>query len=277
MLRNDNAESTHQARCAAFKMLELFVDTSIVPRICFMLDYGYYIAETNRDQKDREKCTEIFKRCADMIPISNEPAYLKAFCNYLTVKIEVRRLSNMRNRETGSDWCADSLHKAFDNLADLAIANHSPEFNADMWLWLAEIQFVRSIPTHHLTRECDEFKARTKFEDISTERCLKTVAEIADKHGSEIDCKISVRLGRDCLQLSYNGVDKSDFSCQIYWVKEALNRSQYFIDKYYVTIMSTSTCAKALLQLWAIHMYEVDPGIVQGTYRYTHNGNTLCE
>ena len=58
LLRN---QGMLQVRQAAFKMLELYVNPSLVPRIRFMMDSGYFIAETNREQQDRVKCGEIFR------------------------------------------------------------------------------------------------------------------------------------------------------------------------------------------------------------------------
>ena len=200
LLRN---QGMLQVRQAAFKMLELYVNPSLVPRIRFMMDCGYFIAETKRYQKDRVKCGEILRECLDMISTSDQSEYLRTLCHFLSVKINVRRLRDRKHHEGWDDECTNTLPEAFENLAQLANANHSPEFNADMWVWLAEIQFLVMVPKELLGMELDEFKSRIKFEDVTVEKCLETVAKIKEQHESEIDCKVIVRVGRLCMLLAY--------------------------------------------------------------------------
>ena len=275
LLRN---QGMLQVRQAAFKMLELYVNPSLVPRIRFMMDSGYFIAETNREQQDRVKCGEIFRDCLDMIPSSDQPQHLMTLCHFLSVKINVRRLRNRKYHEKWDEECTDALHEAFENLAQLAIANRSPEFNADMWLWLAELQFLERVPKELLRMELDEFKSRTKFEDVTVEKCLETVAKIKQHHESEIDCKVIARLGRLCMLLAYRFKDpETSFDNRAYWSEQAYDHSQYFIQNYYWIFMCGENCAKALLQLWVLHMYRAERQIVQLTFQQTNFKKRLCE
>ena len=126
--------------------------------------------------------------------------------------------------------------------------------------------------------ELDEFKSRTTFEDVTVEKCLETVAKIKQHHESEIDCKVIARLGRLCMLLVYRFKDpETSFDNRAYWSEQAYDHSQYFIDTYYWIFMCGENCAKALLQLWVLHMYRAERQTVQLTFQQTNFNKRLCE
>ena len=94
LLCRENGEA-QEVKTTAFKMLELYTDISLVPRIRFQINFAYFLAEASRTGADREKSCQIFSDCLLEIPSCSQPELTRAHCVFMALKTKVRRLKTV--------------------------------------------------------------------------------------------------------------------------------------------------------------------------------------
>lgn len=272
------------AREAAFQMLDLYTEIGSVPRIRFMIDHAYFMAEAGRSEQDLQKSGEIFDECLLEIPSCSEPELTRAHCIFMALKTKVRRLKKVRSYDDSwTNWGQGTLHQVMDYLAELSffsIEETSASYKAYMWLWLAEIQFLTLPPQgqEQLATELDEFRARTNLERTSEEDCLKRAKEIALDNEGITDCKITTRIAKLCLEKAFrvffDGTTATS-EVRLYWLRRSLDDSKWWMETYYDSFMCLSNVAQALRQIWATIVYQDHSGLVRRTFSHINNGQAL--
>ena len=283
LLCKENGDA-QEVKTTAFKMLELYTDMSLVPRIRFQIDFAYFLAEASRTGADREKSCQIFSDCLLEIPSCSQPELTRAHCVFMALKTKVRRLKTVgKDDQSWRDWGKDTLHQVMDDLVELS--NTCTEvtgagYQAYMWLWLAEVQFLTlPIPGQKdLLVELDEFKTRSGEEITDAGHCLQRGNAIAIKNKGEVDCKVTQRIAKLCLEnafrVTYDGTTKTTNN-RIYWLTRALDDSLWWVENFYESFMCQSNIAQALRQIWATNLYNKRTALVNRTFSHINHGKRL--
>ena len=274
-LLEDGLENRREAKTAGFRVLDLLTDKFCGPRVKAKIDYAYFIVEANREEKDRKESVKIFEECLSELEPFSDPAMveLKAYCSYLFTKTLMRSLKSDKRFKATSDENRDVLHKTLDQiilLDNFAKATESPEYAADMWLWLAEFQFLR-VPNDFITAELEEFKQRTGYQDIKPEVCLTNSTEIAVHNEGKVECKTRVHIARNFLKVAYDEYQKER---RLYFLQRAHDDCEWWLKKYYWTFECANTCAQALWCQWITEIYFQHKALVKETFSRVKGGRS---
>lgn len=273
LMGDQDRENHREAKNAAFQVIDLLTSKTNLPRIKAKIEYAYFIAEANRGVKDREESIRIFQECMmDLEPYTERTMVsLKAYCSYHYAKTLVRTLKSDDRYNKSSESIRDMLHYAFDQIALLdewAKATDSEEYTADMWLWLAEVQFLH-LGGDSQKKEVEEFKQRTGYENIEPETCLEKATEIAENNEERVEGKIRVHIARNVLKLAYDNYDKER---RLYFLNKAQQDCEWWIENYYWTFESANTSAQALWQQWCTEIYFECNDLVKETFVNVRGG-----
>lgn len=245
---------------AAFKALDLLVETSGVPRLNAKIDHAYWLAEADRSEiawnKGCQILSEILRDNPDMKDERRE------YASYLYLKVLVRYIRSEFRYDKQEDWLLGKSAIAAEQLILLSKSANG-EYRGLMWLWLAELQCTsRSIFTPWIETFCRE----TEFQTIDQESCINKAYELMDSVKS--DTKFKLRIAKICLSCGWSTSEPTD---RIHWFNKCLQLCDNWRGVNHWSFMYASNSVHALIQIWAVEFYKEHPKLVDEIYMRNHN------
>lgn len=254
-----------EAERSALHILELITGkraTLLVVRA--KIDFAYWLAETLRSEKDRDRSYRMFESCEEQARSYFELQNHYSYMYMITLLRQVRSLQRFGKPE---EWFTRRLNAAVDQLVVLSRSNKE-EYRIDTWTWLAELQCIRMKP-EYIRAALKRFCAATHLERIDLRVCIDKVLQQVrnSSHGKKLPC----RLGKICLDGAYRCL--ANMEERRYWLKMALKLSEEWIEDNYWVFMCASTSAQSLILIWAMEFYSFNQDLVRTEYSLFYPGD----
>ena len=209
MIRQE-VQTDQRLETLAHRILELQV-TKGKHHYISVVDYAFAYSETLITDKARRKARELLSNALREIQASPDSNYLSAYCVYFHAKILIRRAQAIQEDRTASEM-QELVSKALECLIVLA-KQDIPEFNCDLWIWLAELQDikVKKVGVDFMAQCIAKYQREVGMdEDVNVDVafCINQGEQIVGIRGNEP--RFIRRIGKLYLQLAYNAEEQEE-------------------------------------------------------------------
>ncbi|XP_067936713.1 uncharacterized protein [Watersipora subatra] len=250
----------------ATRVLKSYSNRSGKARFYAKVDYAYWLARTDRSEKARDKSCQIFEECTEEAQSFTKDDDLVAYCCYFHTKILVGILKEKTSLRK-QDFFTEILKKTFLNFLTLSKACTN-KYRGDLFLLIAEVRtsIVWKRTDTALERELVQLVEACKDDLGCNEYSLETCIGEAEKcqHRYRCDRKFRMRIGKLSLEIAYETEDLRD---KTQWFTKALDLSRECSESPDWYFMCSSNISQALLNLWAIDLYNREKPAVEKQYR----------
>ena len=223
-----------------------------------MVDYAFAYAETLITDEARRKASKLLSNALREIQASQDSNYLSAYCVYFHAKILIRRAQAIQEERTAPEM-QELVSKALECLIVLA-KQDIPEFNCDLWIWLAELQNIKvkkKVGVDFMAQCIVQYQREVGMdEDVNVDVafCINQGEQIVGIRGNEP--RFIRRIGKLYLQLAYNAEDRDE---KIRFYTKALEVSDTLVRIPRPLFIAVTTTTKARIAIWGIKFSECHP------------------
>lgn len=220
-----------------------------------VVDYAFAYAETLITDEARRRSSAILREALAEIQAMPDAKYLSAYCVYFHAKILIRRAQAQENRSRVQ--LQELVSDALECLITLA-KQDIPEFNCDLWIWLAELQNVRvkqKVGPDFMAQCIAKYQREVGVdEDVNVDVafCINQGEQVVGARGNEP--RFIRRIGKLYLQLAYDTNNKEEKTR--FYTKAAQVSDQLVINVPRPIFIAVTTTTKARIGIWAIRYSE---------------------